>query len=151
MWAWLDKASRWALAGRSDRHAMSLGTRGERIAARYLRRQGMTIVGRNQRLAGGELDLIAVEGRTVVFVEVKTRRSQQAGHPLEAITMQKQRHLSRAALAYLRRHQLLEHAARFDVIAVIWPESPAGGAGTRPQIRHVRNAFELSVGAQMFV
>ena len=62
-----------------------LGDRGERLVERYLRRQGMTIVGRQVRVGGGELDLVAVERRTIVFVEVKTRRSDVAGHPLEAV------------------------------------------------------------------
>jgi putative endonuclease len=130
------------------RRGGSLGERGERLAARYLRRQGMTIVARQVRLGGGELDLVAVEGETIVFVEVKTRRSDHAGHPLEAITTEKQRRLTRAALAYLRRHGLLEYSARFDLVAVIWPQNRA--AGGPPQVIHIRNAFEPPGEGQMF-
>ena len=95
------------------RRSRSLGDQGERLAERYLRRQGMKIVGRQVRVGGGELDLVAVEGRTVVFVEVKTRRSAETGHPLEAVTRAKQGRIVRAALFYLRRHHLLECAVRF--------------------------------------
>ncbi len=114
----------------------TLGQRGERLAARYLRRQGFRIVGRGVRTALGELDLVAVDGRTVVFVEVKTRQSAQQGHPLEAVDLAKQRRLTRLATAYLKRHRLLNCAARFDVVAITWPD------GRRPRIEHIRNAFD---------
>ncbi|MBI2825902.1 MAG: YraN family protein [Planctomycetia bacterium] len=115
----------------------SLGQRGEAAAARYLRRRGYHIVAHSDRAVLGELDLVAVDGRTVVFVEVKTRESHDAGHPSDAVDTDKQRRLSRLALAYLRRHDLLECPARFDVVAVTWP----AGART-PRIEHFKNAFE---------
>lgn len=114
----------------------SLGQRGEAVAARYLRRLGYKIIARGDRSKWGEIDLIAVDGQTVVFVEVKTRQSQEAGHPAEAVAAEKQRRLTRAALAFLKRHHLLDRPARFDVIAVTWPE------GQRPTIEHFKNAFE---------
>ena len=113
-----------------------LGQQGETLAARYLRRHGLRIIGRGVRTGLGELDLVAVDGRTVVFVEVKTRQSDQQGHPAEAVDLAKQRRLTRLATAYLKRHGLLGHAARFDVVAVTWPD------GHRPTIEHIRNAFE---------
>ena len=115
----------------------SLGQRGEAAAARHLRRQGCKIVARGSRLRPGELDLVAVEGRTVVFVEVKTRQSGDAGHPSEAVDAAKQRRLTRLAATFLKRHGLLEYPARFDVIAVTWPEGRR-----RPTIEHFKNAFE---------
>jgi putative endonuclease len=115
----------------------SLGERGEAFAARYLRRLGFKIVGRSVRTKLGELDLVAVDGRTVVFVEVKTRQSEDQGHPAEAVDFAKQRRLTRLATAYLQRHGLLDNPARFDIIAITWP----GGRG-RPQVEHIRNAFE---------
>ena len=115
----------------------SLGERGETVAARYLRRRGYRIVGRGVRTGLGELDLVAVDGRTVVFVEVKTRQSEEHGHPAEAVDLPKQRRLTRLATAYLKRHGLLNHAARFDVVAVTWPS----GRG-RPKVEHIRSAFE---------
>jgi putative endonuclease len=115
----------------------TLGERGEAAAARYLRGLGYRIVGRGVRTRLGEIDLVAVDGRTVVFVEVKTRRSDQQGHPSEAVDLAKQRRLTRLATAYLKRRCLLHCAARFDIVAVTWPQ----GCG-RPRIEHFRNAFE---------
>ena len=127
------------------RTRQSLGRRGEAAAARYLWWRGYRIVERNCRTSLGEIDLVAVQRRTVVFVEVKTRRTHETGHPLEAVTRQKQRRLIRAALAYLRRHDLLEYAARFDVIAVTWPDG-----ARHPRIEHVAGAFESDERGQMF-
>ncbi len=120
-----------------------LGERGERAAARYLKRRGYRILARGNRLVPGELDLVALDRDTVVFVEVKTRRSADAGHPAEAVTPAKQRQLTRLAVTFLKRHGLLERRARFDVIAVTWPE------GQRPTIEHFPNAFE-AVGRDEF-
>ena len=114
----------------------TLGRRGEDVAARFLRRLGYKILARSRRLDPGELDLVALDGRTIVFIEVKTRQSQQAGHPAEAVDDIKQRRLTRLAVTFLKRHGLLEYPARFDVVAITWPE----GRG-RPQIEHFRNAF----------
>jgi putative endonuclease len=127
------------------RRYRSLGQRGERAAARYLRRQGYKIVGRGERDHFGELDLVAVDGRTIVFVEVKTRTSHEAGHPAEAVGPEKQKRLTRLALAYLKRHDLLENAARFDVLAITWPDG-----AKRPTIEHIKNAFEAVGRGQMF-
>jgi putative endonuclease len=93
----------------------------------------------------GELDLVAVDGRTVVFVEVKTRHSHDAGHPAEAVDAHKQQRLTRAALAYLKRHGLLECPSRFDVVAVTWTD-----AAKKPTIEHFQNAFEAVGQGQMF-
>lgn len=123
----------------------TLGQRGEAAAARYLKRKGCKIVARGQRGALGELDLVAVHGRTVVFVEVKTRASGEEGTPAEAVTPEKQRRLTRLALGYLRRHGLLEYSARFDVVAVVWPPERK-----RPQIEHIADAFEAVGQGQMF-
>lgn len=128
-----------ALAGtlRGLFRARSFGERGERIAERWLKRRGYKIVARRCRGQLGEIDLVAVDGRTVVFVEVKTRQSCDAGHPVEAVGVEKQRRLTRLAVAYLRRHDLLECACRFDVIAVTWPS----GRG-RAVVEHFPRAFE---------
>ena len=120
----------------------SLGQRGEDAAARFLRKLGYIIVARGHRDRIGEIDLIAVEGRTVVFIEVKTRSSQAAGHPAEAVDDDKQRRLTKLALTYLKRHDLLECSARFDVVAITWPD-----ARSKPKIEHFKNAFE-PIGVQ---
>jgi putative endonuclease len=113
-----------------------LGRRGEDAAARYLRKLGYVIIARGHRDNIGELDLIAVDGRSVVFIEVKTRTTHDAGHPADAVDERKQERLTRLALSYMKRHDLLECAARFDVVAVTWP------ARGRPKIEHFKNAFE---------
>lgn len=127
------------------RRYRSLGASGERAAERYLRRQHYKIVARRERGRLGELDLVAVDGRTIVFVEVKTRRSHHAGHPAEAVGPQKQQRLTRLALAYLKRHELLEHDSRFDVLAITWPAD-----ARKPAIEHIKNAFEAVGRGQMF-
>ena len=125
---------------------LPLGLRGERYAARYLRRKGYKIVARGTRSRRGELDLVAVDGRTVVFVEVKTRRHAGDGSPAVAVDAEKQRRIARAALVFLKRHGLLEHAARFDVVAIIWPK-----VARRPtSVEHFVNAFEMPNGLGQF-
>jgi len=121
-----------------------LGNRGERAAAKFLQRQGYRILARQSRSRIGELDLIALDGETIVFIEVKTRSSLIAGHPTEAVTFTKQQQLTRAALAWLKRYQLLERRGRFDVIAITW------GRQSAPVIEHYKNAFEAVGRGQMF-
>jgi putative endonuclease len=124
---------------------LPLGRRGENAAARFLQRLGYAIVARGHRGMIGEIDLVAVDRRTVVFVEVKTRTSHDAGHPADAVDEVKQQRLTRLALSYMKRHDLLECSTRFDVVAVTWPE----GNG-RPQIEHFQSAFEAAGFAGMY-
>jgi putative endonuclease len=123
----------------------SLGERGEDAAVRFLKRRRYRILGRRVDTRHGEIDIVAVDGRTVVFVEVKTRESGEAGHPSEAIDERKQRRLTGAALAYLRAQGLLEYAARFDVVAVTWP-----AGSRRPGIEHYQSAFAATGTGQFF-
>ena len=119
-----------------------LGDRGERAAARYLRRRGLRVLARGYRTRYGEIDLIARDGDTLVFVEVKARRR---GVPAEAVTAEKQRRITLAALHFLRRYGLLEVRCRFDIVAIVWPD----GRG-EPEIQHIPNAFEAVGRGQMF-
>ena len=119
---------------------LSFGQKGERAAAKFLRRLGYIIIAHSERDQFSEIDLIAVDKRTLVFVEVKTRSAHDGGHPAEAVDADKQRRLTRAAAAYRRRHDLLETAARFDVIAITWPDAGKG----QPVIEHYKNAFEAT-------
>jgi putative endonuclease len=114
-----------------------LGTRGEAVAARHLRRDGLRILLRGHRVRHGELDLIARDGDTLVFVEVKTRRR---GDPAEAVTPLKQRRVCRAALRFVRYHGLdqIGVRCRFDVVTVVWPDDRG-----RPLVEHHRDAFHL--------
>ncbi len=120
-----------------------LGLKGERHAAKILRRKGFRILLLGKRNRFGELDIIAVderdERRTLVFVEVKTRHNDRGGSPSEAVTIVKQRRLSRSAMAFLKTHDMLDHPARFDVVSIIWPRE-----SRKPnEVKHLENAFEL--------
>ena len=123
----------------------TLGQRGEAAAARYLKAPRLQNRRPRPQLRIGEIDIIAVDGRTVVFVEVKTRDSTVAGEPHEAVDLNKQKRLTRLALVYLKRNGLLECRARFDVVSIVWPKN-----SRRPQIEHIKNAFEATGRGQMF-
>ncbi len=113
-----------------------LGTEGERIAERYLKKKGFTILERNYRCPIGELDLIVLDRRVVVFVEVKTRSDGRFGSPLESVHRHKQERMTKAALFFLTRHRLHDREARFDVIGISFEDE-------KPVVEHLRNAFEL--------
>jgi len=133
--------------GSIDSYA-SLGTRGEQAAARLLRRKGLVIVAHSESDRGGEIDLIAVDkhSRIVVFVEVKTHGSKKPGHPAERVDIEKQSRITRAAMRYLKRKQLLGVAARFDVVAVWWTDDQQ----VPEKIEHYESAFEATGKHQFF-
>jgi putative endonuclease len=110
------------LKGRVRDSRAALGAKGERMAVRRLRREGYRIVARNFRAAGAEIDAIAMDGDTLVFVEVKTRIGSGTGRPEEAVHGLKQSHIRRAAAAYARAHAMEERPIRFDVVAVSRPD-----------------------------
>ena len=116
----------------------SIGERGENIAVAYLKGERMTIVERNFRCKSGEVDIVARDGKTLVFVEVKTRRTLSFGSPQLAVTPFKQRQISKAALTWLAKKKLNDVSARFDVIAILLREHET------PEIEHIRNAFDLA-------
>ncbi len=119
------------------RHAnRALGAEGEQRAARFLAARGYRVVDRNVRAGGVELDLVAMRGRLVVFVEVKTRRSRAAGAPEEAVDFRKRERLARGATAWLATHGRPGMRARLDVIACEW-DAERGWC-----LRHWENAFE---------
>lgn len=97
------------------------GKRGERRAERYLRQNGCRILARNYRAGRHEIDLIVLDGETVVFVEVKTRAAGSLGRPMEAVNAAKQRFLRLAAEQWLMDNGAADRAARFDVIEVFEP------------------------------
>jgi putative endonuclease len=124
---------------RRARTSQRLGAEGEARAAAYLRRRGYRIIGQNVRPGGVEIDLIAQRGRLVIFVEVKTRRSDRFGAPEEAVDARKQARLTRGAREWLRAHPGRAGRVRFDVIAC------RTGADVRVsdwQIHHIEGAFE---------
>lgn len=105
-------------AGRDARPA--LGRAAEDAACEELRRSGYRILDRNVRLAGAEIDIVAREEDTLVFVEVRSRSSRLRGSPLETVGAEKQSRIARAASAYLARCSAYGGAVRFDVVGVDW-------------------------------
>jgi putative endonuclease len=115
----------------------AMGPRGENVAARYLRNLGYKIIVRNFRCDLGEIDIVAKDGKTLVFVEVKTRAYDDPT-PEEQVNDVKRHQITKAAKLYLSRYGIPQPPARFDVVAVVWPE------GREPQIRHTPSAFEAT-------
>ncbi len=114
------------------------GQAGESAAARYLTSQGWIILGRNVRAGRGEIDVIAMRGTVLAFVEVKCRRSLEFGHPLEAITPAKQAEIAKVARKWLADHSLPPGMTiRFDAVAVRWPDHGP------PDLVHVPDAWRL--------
>lgn len=113
----------------------SLGAMGEEVAVRHLEALGYRVVARNYRCQRGEIDCVAVDRGTLVFVEVKARRTAHYGGPLEAVDARKRRRMTRAARQFVHDHRLGDVAQRFDFVAV-WIE-----AGP-PRVELFRNAFE---------
>jgi putative endonuclease len=105
----------------------ALGRRGEDIAQRFLQRAGIVIVDRNYRMAsgGGEVDLVAWEGDRLVFVEVKSRQTEEHGAPDRAIGPNKRQSLMRAAREYARHAEVPWDRVRFDVVNVVFARPPA--------------------------
>lgn len=111
-----------------------LGINGEDRAARHLESAGYRIVARNWRCSAGEIDIIAIDGRDLVIVEVKTRTSTAYGHPVDAVTFRKQRKLRELAVLWLQGYPH-RGPVRFDVISVLCPRD------SEPQIEHWQGAF----------
>jgi putative endonuclease len=133
-WNWLRKLAVNPTA------KMALGERGEQLAVRYLRRQGYKILVRRFKTRAGEIDIVCRHKNVLVFVEVKTRKGEQFGAPSESVRREKQRHMSKVALEYLRLLNNPQIHWRFDIVEVIM----SGGAKKPADIRLVQNAFDLS-------
>jgi putative endonuclease len=121
------------------------GNRSERAGIGYLKRLGYRILAKNVRSTSGELDVVALDGKVIVFVEVRSTEGERTDRPAASVGPEKQRRLTELALAFLKRHRLLDHAARFDVLAVGWPADRK-----EPLIQHFKNAFEAVGRSQMF-
>jgi len=114
------------------------GKEGESIAAIHLLKSGYQIIAQNYHTRYGEIDIIAKDGDTLVFAEVKSRRNDSFGNPKYAVTLKKQQKMSMAALDYLKNTKQSHIKARFDVVAICSGEE-------NPDIEIIRNAFELAV------
>ena len=115
--------------------ARALGKSGEEAAVRYLESKKFRIIERNFRFLRGEIDIIAYDGKTLVFVEVKARKSKEFGPPEEAVTSLKQRQIKRVAQGFLVQRNLQDTECRFDVLSLSYHEK------TRFQIHHLKDAF----------
>jgi len=113
-----------------------LGTKGENLAVRFLIKKGYSVIQRNHKTPFGEIDIIAKDGDTIVFIEVKTRRDDLFGYPFEAVTRRKIHKLKNSALFYLKK-QRRESRARFDVLSIFSTDSG------RFEIEHIIDAFEV--------
>ncbi|HEX8521809.1 MAG TPA: YraN family protein [Tepidisphaeraceae bacterium] len=134
---WLDNLFQSVRKSVNQRQPDPLGDRGENIAARFLRNLGYKIIVRNFRCELGEIDIVARDGKTLVFVEVKTRAYDDPT-PEEQVNQGKQHQITKAAKFYLSRYGIPQPPARFDIVAIVWPKN------ANPQIRHTENAFESS-------
>jgi len=120
-----------------------LGRRGEKLAARALRRKGMKLLATNYRCPSGEIDIIALakstrrnSGReTIVFVEVKTRSDDAYNTPESAVNAPKRRRIRKAARYYLSHHPTDGYGVRYDIVAIVAPED------AKPRIKHIAGAF----------
>ncbi|MFH2065632.1 MAG: YraN family protein [Pseudomonadota bacterium] len=115
------------------------GREGESVAVKQLKKNGYRILVRNYRTKTGEIDIIAKDGDTVVFIEVKARQTSGYGNPKHAVTWTKQQKIARTALTYLKSTNQMGKRARFDVVAIHPVEDQ-----DQPSIEIIKNAFELT-------
>jgi putative endonuclease len=119
------------------RERLELGAFGEELAYRKIKHLGYRSILRNYRCPLGEVDLIAKDGDTLVFIEIKTRKAKAVGYAKEAVNEKKRRQLSKVALTYMKSKNCCDIKARFDVVAVCL------GRG-EPEIEVIKNAFDLA-------
>ena len=117
-------------------NSREIGAQKEDLAAEYLREKGYFIIEKNYRVRQGEIDLVARDGDCIVFVEVKYRRDEACGNPLEAVTSKKQRQICKTAYYYMNQKKISTDntAIRFDVVGI-----------TGKKIEHIMNAFDFIV------
>lgn len=114
----------------------ALGIKGENLATKFLKKKGYRIIARNYKTPIGEIDIIAQDGNTIVFVEVKTRADELFGHPFEAVNKRKRKKLKDLALLYLKR-QGKEYPLRFDILSILYRDDG------KKEIEHIKDAFEV--------
>ena len=116
---------------------LDLGRFGETLAFKKIKRLGYKKIICNYRCPLGEVDLIATDGDSLVFIEIKTRKGKSIGYAKEAVNARKRRQLSKVALFYMKSNGCCDVKARFDVVAVSL-------VGDKPQIEVIQNAFDLA-------
>jgi len=122
--------------GDSGGYRKALGRKGEETAVGFLRSKGYKILTRNFQIREGEIDFIAEHENTLVFVEVKTSRSDSFGHPADRVDETKQQRMIQAASAYLQKHEMDDRDCRFDVIAIQIEKG-------RQTVEHIQDAFQI--------
>ena len=127
----------------------TIGLQGEHEAARYLRQRGYIIISRRERILNGDIDIVALDKRTVVFVEVRSKTTTERGHPAETIDARKKQRICSLANAYIKQHRLEDYSFRLDVVTVLFTSPPSiqnrwlfGRSSNTPIIEHFQNAFE---------
>ena len=144
MWPFSQKARRPAPESGLSSARGQLGTQGEELASKFLKKLRYKVLGENYRCPSGEIDLIVLDpttakasgAETIVFVEVKTRSPGQAVAPQAAVNSAKQLQIRSAARYYLRTHNAEGFATRYDIVAIVLAD------GQEPRIEHIKNAFE---------
>lgn len=116
---------------------LELGKLGEKLALKEIKRLGYKKIVPNYRCPLGEVDLIAMDGDTLVFLEIKTRKARSIDYAKEAVNARKRRQLSKVALAYMKSNDCCDAKARFDVVAISLGDS-------KPEVQVIKNAFELA-------
>jgi putative endonuclease len=119
------------------RERLDLGRLGEKLALKKVKRLGYKKIVRNYRCPLGEVDLIARDGDTLVFIEIKTRKGRSIDYAKEAVNDRKKRQLSKTALAYMKSNDCCDTKARFDVVAINLTDG-------KPQIEVLQNAFDVA-------
>ncbi len=120
-----------------SKDGLSLGNKGEELAANLLQDKGYKILYRNYKSQLGEIDIIAKEKEVICFIEVKTRSSDRFGSGSEAVAHTKQRKIAKAALCFLKEKRFLDRPARFDVVSLDYSSS-------EPKLDLIKDAFELN-------
>ena len=115
---------------------MKLGTKGEGVAVDFLKKNGYKIITKNYKTPMGEIDIIAQDNKTLVFIEVKTRESLMYGQPFEAVNSAKKRKIAKVALLYLKRFKQQIPPCRFDVVSICY-------VNDRSKCELIRDAFEV--------
>ena len=119
-----------------SRERIRLGRQGEKLALKTIEALGYQCIERNYRCPMGEVDIVARDGDTLVFLEIKTRKSRSIAYAKEAVNNRKRRQLSKVALAYMKANNCSDARSRFDVVAVSLK-------GDKRQVELIRNAFDL--------
>ncbi len=120
-------------------HRKELGSKGEDIAVRFLKKKGYRIIKRNYRCKYGEIDIIAERDNITAFIEVRTIQAENFGIPQDFITNIKIDHISKSALNYIKKENLFDHSCRFDLMTINFSDTLS-----EPKIEYIENAFELS-------